>query len=821
MLILHLSFKANANIDSCNYSISGKILDVDTKKPIPFATIKVKGESKFTTSNLEGEFKIDNLCSEENTLIISCMGYCDTLCTHDHKHGHASHFYMTQKVLKLDEVVIEAEQLKSEGTASMSQTLIKKEELISSPSQSLANSIAGVEGVTFSSAGTNVQLPIIHGLYGNRILVLNNGLKHGFQNWSNDHAPEIDVTSANSITVLKGASGVQFGPEALGGAIIVETNPMHLNEPLTVSLGTAYETNGRAYSGFPGFISDRESFERPSEFLNATGNIMINQGFKKWSYYLNRNYTKAGDRHTPDYSLTNSGKEEESFSTGLRFHHKQFDLKMQYSYVHQNLAFLRTSIASTASSFTKSIKSEEPVFIRPFSYEINNPSQMTTHHFAKAELSWWYSEYGKLTFKAGRQTNHRREFDVRRNSERPIINLDLNTSDYQLEWKHSSKSHLDGLVGLQYFEQENLNNPGTYTTAFIPNYVTRRWSAFIIESKELGKNTIELGLRIDAENNYIAGRETSQALFLDEFNFNNITASIGVVRKISDKVSFRSNLGSAWRTPNMAELYSFGQHGFKSQFGLLRHYYNSEGNLRTNRVLKFSESDIEVEKGIKFINELEINKDKNRHVITAYANYIENFIFDRPFAVIGTIRGPMPVFIFDQANALFVGIDYSWKREINKSLSHKYGLSYLYSRNIELNEPLINQPPIQLNYELKWKKKDFWRFESTSISLVPTYTFQQFQAPRTVTPTELIERDVIINAQSEIFDFTDAPDGYFLLAIAWNFEWNRFSGGIRIENALNTAYRDYLNEMRYFADEVGRNVIFNLNYTFKSEKNKN
>ena len=184
----------------------------------------------------------------------------------------------------------------------------------------------------------------------------------------------------------------------------------------------------------------------------------------------------------------------------------------------------------------------------------------------------------------------------------------------------------------------------------------------------------------------------------------------------------------------MAELFSFGQHGFKTSFGLLRYYTNEEGIVRTNRVIEFKDSGTEAEKGYKFINEFETNKGKNRHVITAYAHYIQNYIFDRPLAVIGTIRGPMPVFIFDQADAFFTGFDYSWEREWSEKLLGNIGISYVWSRNIEDDEPLINQAPIQLQYEAKWTPKQFWKFESSSFSLQPTYRFEQFQAPRTVTP---------------------------------------------------------------------------------------
>lgn len=787
-----------AQTDTCTYSVSGKILDVETKEPIPYVSIKVRGTEKSTTTNLRGDFLIKGLCTDDNTLIISCFGYCDSVCAHHHQHGKMRHIYLTQKVLELETFTIEIQKNKEEGTKTISQVTLEKEEIRSDPTQSLAASIADEQGVTFTSTGTNVQLPVIHGLYGNRILILNNGLKHGFQNWGIDHAPEIDVASVNAITLVKGASGVRFGPEALGGAIIVESNPLYLKEPFYAEVGTGLQSNGRG-------VNTR---------------LEIGRGYKKWSYFLNGNFTKIGDRHAPNYLLTNSGKEEKTLGFGTRYYHKNWDVKLYYSYVDQNLALLRSSIAHSGGAFIKAINSDEPSFIKPFSYSINEPSQLTQHHLGKAEINWWYSDEGKLTFRTGRQLNKRQEYDVRRNADKPIINLDLITSDYQLEWKHPDWFKLDGLLGVQYFSQTNSNNPGTGTTPFIPNYKTNRYSAFLIESRRVGKNMLEAGVRIDYESNFVIGRETNQDIFKDKYGFTNLTSSIGYMRELSENSSFRTNLGTAWRTPNMAELYSFGQHGFKTSFGLLRYYTNSGGELRTDRVIEISKSTVKPEKGYKFINEFQTNKNKNTHILTVYSHYIENYIFARPLAVIGTIRGPIPVFIFDQADALFIGSDYTWKRDWSKRFSGTGGVSYLWSRNISKKEVLINQPPISLSYKLNWTHQKLWKLESSNLSVKPRYTFQQFQAPRTISPESLIDGTAVITSSSEIFDFRDAPEGYFLLDVSWKIKRKNLSASITVKNLLNTSYRDYLNEMRYFADEPGRNILFTVNYLFKSKSNE-
>ena len=423
-----------------------------------------------------------------------------------------------------------------------------------------------------------------------------------------------------------------------------------------------------------------------------------------------------------------------------------------------------------------------------------------------------------MTFRYGVQLNQRREFDVRRNADRPIIDLDLLTNDVQLEWKHPQRSGFDGLIGLQFFSQNNDNNPGTLTTPFIPNYNTYRGSAYILENTKRGANTIEIGARFDFENNDVRGRETNQDLFSDNYTFVNVTASLGLVRELSSASTFRTNLSSAWRTPNLAELYSFGQQGFRATFGLLRYDTNDEGRLTTREVQRLDDSSVEAERGFKWTNEWQITTEKSAFTITGYANYIQNYIFDRPVAVIGSIRGPLPVFIIDQANAVLLGADYSWRQAWSQEFSGTLGVSYLWSRNVERDETLINQPPITVNYRLNWNQGSLGFLESSTLSIAPSYTFQQFQAPRTISPEVLVNNPELITPDSEIFDFADAPDGYFLLDASWTFGWKSISGSISVNNLFNTRYRNYLNDLRYFADEPGRNILFNLSYNFGASK---
>jgi iron complex outermembrane receptor protein len=57
---------------------------------------------------------------------------------------------------------------------------------------------------------------------GNRILLVSNGVRLESQQWGSEHAPEIDAYLAKKITVIKGASAIRYGSDAIGGVILID-----------------------------------------------------------------------------------------------------------------------------------------------------------------------------------------------------------------------------------------------------------------------------------------------------------------------------------------------------------------------------------------------------------------------------------------------------------------------------------------------------------------------------------------------------------------------------------------------------------------------
>jgi len=94
-----------------------------------------------------------------------------------------------------------------------------------------------VPGVSQLRSGTGMAKPIVRGHAGRRLPILVDGVRHRAQEWGIDHAPEIDPAIADRITVIRGASGVRYGSDAIGGVILVDPPPL-LDRP-----GVASETH--------------------------------------------------------------------------------------------------------------------------------------------------------------------------------------------------------------------------------------------------------------------------------------------------------------------------------------------------------------------------------------------------------------------------------------------------------------------------------------------------------------------------------------------------------------------------------------------------
>ena len=116
---------------------------------------------------------------------------------------------MGQDTTQLEKVQVTAQKLKKDQLNVVVADTLGGKKLEEIRGLSLGESLKSIAGVNSLQTGPSISKPVIHGVYSNRILILNNGVRQEGQNWGNDHAPEIDPFIATKLSVIKGPASIR------------------------------------------------------------------------------------------------------------------------------------------------------------------------------------------------------------------------------------------------------------------------------------------------------------------------------------------------------------------------------------------------------------------------------------------------------------------------------------------------------------------------------------------------------------------------------------------------------------------------------------
>ena len=104
------------------------------------------------------------------------------------------------------------------------------------------------------------------------------------------------------------------------------------------------------------------------------------------------------------------------------------------------------------------------------------------------------------------------------------------------------------------------------------------------------------------------------------------------------------------------------------------------------------------------------------------------------------------------------------------------------------------------------------KFKSFSMAVSNKISLRQNQFPNHNFETSFIEYGKRVD---KIVDISVPPNGYHLLGMefhwgAYPFLSDKISISLIFDNLLDTSYRNYLNRLRFYADEMGRNVMLQI-----------
>jgi iron complex outermembrane recepter protein len=771
----------------CSYKLRGQVLD-DEDQPLQGAVIELSVSRDKTVSLKDGSFLFSNLCAGKQVVSVQYVGFALSTKTVHVGNKSLITFRLRADETQLAEVVVQSDAAKR--NFSQTSALLSETEVLEMHGKPLGESLLQIAGVSALQTGPSIFKPMIHGLHSQRILILNNGIRQEGQQWGTEHAPEIDPFIATQIEVVKGAEAVRYGADALGGAIIITPPSLHKSNGFGGTASSSFLTNSRTYA-FSAMLE---------------GNI---RALSKWAWRTQGTYKRGGDYHTPDYVLSNTGLQEYNFSGAIGFNDHQKGVEIYGSTYNTKIGILRAAHTGNLSDLQASIVNERPWYVRDFTYNVDNPYQEIHHNLLKVKAFEKIEGVGTLTILYGGQLNQRNEFDIRRagRSNRPALSLALfsNVVDVSLdhEW-----GDVTGSVGVNGTFKENKNDTeATGIKPLIPNYNQYAGGLFWIEKWRKGNWTLEAGARYDYQFLKVLTFTEAQELVKPVFEFNYFSGSAGVTYSFTPNTRIVSNLSLASRPPHVSELYSEGLHHGTASI--------EEGLKRLNGVLNTETSGIKKEFSRKWITSLQHAGTKFSVEVSAYANVIDNYVFLSPSATRLTIRGYFPVFSYQQTNALLTGADATVGLNVSKQLFFQGKYSYLYGKDVSRNDVLIFMPPPQFDNSITYTFAQTNNFKNVHVTARSLTVLEQTRAPRAVYPVDIVNYN-----NDGVIDFMPAPNAYTLIHLQAGFDLpvgeHSLSVNIACENLLNTRYRNYLNRLRYYADDIGQNFIIRLSYNFYS-----
>jgi len=764
-LFFFLALLASSTLlaQKCKIKVSGNILDLKSNQAIVNATIYSNDRQQGALSDSQGYFELKNLCEGELHLLISHIG-CSPRSIYINLRAD------TNLTIRLDhsnevlnEVAVQADQA---GRALAPQKSLSAEKISENAGSDLATVLEGLNGLASIGNGAKVSKPVVQGLYGNRISLVNNGVVHSGQQWGNDHAPEIDPLMAGSISVLKGSAAIEYMGSSLGSVVLVEPRAMPTDPHVHGAAQYHYESNGRG------------------QVLNAR----VEQKAPWIIWRLAASLKKSGDQKTASYYLRNTGREEANTTLHLEKRYaKKWQTKLYYSLNSSKLGLLRGSQIGNLSDLQLALERDEPFYTQEdFSYSIDAPRQEVQHHLLKATQLYTIDKDHGFELNYSWQLNERQEFDLRRaeRSSRPALSLSQNNHFWELKYHALSAQKWHWHSALQYNLRDNYNVPETGILPLVPDYISREWGAFFRLHKQWEKWALDVGARADyiVQNVASISNSSPREVIRNRNTFFNPKASLALSYQFTEALKANVNLGYSQRNPAINELYSSGLHQGVSGI--------EEGDPNLGEEQSFKAS-------------FDVSYRPNEHwnfEALSFVQPISNFIYLQPQQELRlTIRGAFPVFQYQQSNALLHGIELQANFDPEGPLRFDANYSYLKGDNREEGIPLVFMPPNRINAAVNYQLPSIGAWEKVEFQIANRFIFEQ----KHLLPSQ---------------DFVAPPPSYNLVSLkasaARQIGQNRWHFFIKADNLFNIAYRDYLNRQRYFANDLGINISLGLGLKF-------
>jgi iron complex outermembrane recepter protein len=480
--------------------------------------------------------------------------------------------------------------------------VLRGEELQRRRAASIGETLVNEPGISSTAFGMGASRPVIRGLGGSRVRILEGGIgSMDISNLSDDHAVSVDAAPASQIEILKGPATLLYGSGAIGGVVNVVNNriPTTLVEQPTGELGFR--------------------FDAATEQL--AGNTSLDAAYGDFGLHfdaLKRNtsdYAIPGSSAVPSIAqtatLANSFTEVENFAGGASYVGTR-------GYLGFSLSAYANDYGVPGSNARSDAKSDASIDLAQFRYDLAGELREPMPGLSRAKFKLGHNDYQhqeRLADGAGGSLFTNDEYEGR------------------IELSHAPLFDLRGVVGVQ-VQRRDLAALGV--EQLTPPVTNTAIGVFAVEERDWERWHFEFGAR------YEHADYDPQNVGLSALSHDVYSLSAGTVWRYTEDYSAALSVTRALRPPSVEELFNKGRHEATRSFEIGSTALTPEA-----------------------ANNLDISLRKRSGPwiwqLNGYVNYIQDFIFGDSSKRIGDGRpDPIDEFVvvaFKQQDALFYGTE--------------------------------------------------------------------------------------------------------------------------------------------------------------------
>jgi iron complex outermembrane recepter protein len=580
---------AKRNFSGFLGTLSGKVTDSATGKPLPGASVYIADLKLGAVANESGSYRFANLPSGTYLVEAHAIGHSTQIKDITISEKAVLDFVLNLQYTEQSAVVVtgqsKATQIKRSPIPIVT---MSHADIVGNLSTNIIDAISKIPGVTQLTTGPNVSKPFIRGLGFNRILTLYDGVRQEGQQWGDEHGIEVDQYGVDHAEVIKGPASLTYGSDALAGVVNLIPTPPAPEGKIQGDVQAEFQTNNGLFGG--------------SAMMQGTKNGLEWMG--RLSHKEASNYSDRADGRVYNTAFNET---DATASIGL---HRAF------GYSHLNISLFDDlqeipdgSRDSATRRFTKQITDSDTY--RPIVSEKELHSYAITPLHQHVQLYHIYSTNnfalgtGRLTVNLGFERSVRREYSHPQQPDVPGLFLQLNSYVYDLKYYFPSFNGWDITTGINGMYQQNTSSNGT--EFIIPSFHQFDIGPFAMVKKSFGKLDLSGGIRFDSraftnEQMYtisngidyatpVYGKDTTgayQAFPYYHKIFSGFSGSLGIAYVFSNKWSAKANISRGYRSPNISEISANGVHPGTGIYQVGNPDFNPEFNVQEDLGLNFN-----------------------------------------------------------------------------------------------------------------------------------------------------------------------------------------------------------------------------------------